>query len=429
MAYTGSYISHHGILGQRWGVRRFQNKDGSLTAEGRKRYGVPEHEGLEKSLGGKSANADSSVRITSEDRYRYRKEKIDNKPYKKKIEKEQRKGKEISQRRKDLEELYKKKGMSEEDAKVEAFKREKAEKFIKGIAVVAVAAAATYAGYKAARYIQGKSDYKISAGTVIQRIVKDPDEPENRAGYVSFEKTDKMMYRGMYGKQLKDSGWFGPQKVYNVETTANKDMKIAGDSVAKKVFNQLMKNDPEFKKDNAASQEQWDSRGGDAAPGRKSEYEKFNTRLVGAPSEESLRIRTKFYGKLKDLGYDGVLDVNDKKYSGYHSKKPTILFNMGEGVGQRKVSELDSDEIEKEYVKAGARVLGLIGAESLAKKAPIISLGAAAMALLSKKNIEDRDIKEIPKEQERRKKIINQYKKDHPGTQLSDKEILDMQLG
>lgn len=32
------YISHHGILGQRWGIRRFQNKDGSLTAEGRKRY-------------------------------------------------------------------------------------------------------------------------------------------------------------------------------------------------------------------------------------------------------------------------------------------------------------------------------------------------------------------------------------------------------
>ena len=32
-------ICHHGIKGQKWGIRRFQNKDGSLTAKGRKRYG------------------------------------------------------------------------------------------------------------------------------------------------------------------------------------------------------------------------------------------------------------------------------------------------------------------------------------------------------------------------------------------------------
>lgn len=32
-------LYHHGIKGQKWGVRRFQNPDGTLTAEGRKRYG------------------------------------------------------------------------------------------------------------------------------------------------------------------------------------------------------------------------------------------------------------------------------------------------------------------------------------------------------------------------------------------------------
>ena len=33
------YLAHHGILGQRWGVRRYQNSDGSLTPAGKKRYG------------------------------------------------------------------------------------------------------------------------------------------------------------------------------------------------------------------------------------------------------------------------------------------------------------------------------------------------------------------------------------------------------
>ena len=32
-------LYHHGILGQRWGNRRFQNEDGSWTPEGRERYG------------------------------------------------------------------------------------------------------------------------------------------------------------------------------------------------------------------------------------------------------------------------------------------------------------------------------------------------------------------------------------------------------
>lgn len=36
---SGYAIAHHGILGQKWGVRRFQNEDGSLTEEGRRRYG------------------------------------------------------------------------------------------------------------------------------------------------------------------------------------------------------------------------------------------------------------------------------------------------------------------------------------------------------------------------------------------------------
>lgn len=36
--YDTSFLCHHGILGMKWGIRRFQNKDGTLTEAGKKRY-------------------------------------------------------------------------------------------------------------------------------------------------------------------------------------------------------------------------------------------------------------------------------------------------------------------------------------------------------------------------------------------------------
>ena len=35
-------LEHHGIKGQKWGVRRFQNKDGTRTALGKKRESSPD---------------------------------------------------------------------------------------------------------------------------------------------------------------------------------------------------------------------------------------------------------------------------------------------------------------------------------------------------------------------------------------------------
>ena len=33
-----NYFYHHGIKGQKWGVRRYQNEDGTLTTAGKNRY-------------------------------------------------------------------------------------------------------------------------------------------------------------------------------------------------------------------------------------------------------------------------------------------------------------------------------------------------------------------------------------------------------
>jgi len=50
-------LMHHGIKGQKWGVRRFQREDGSLTSKGRSRYS--------DSFDGKSKSKKSSTKAVS----------------------------------------------------------------------------------------------------------------------------------------------------------------------------------------------------------------------------------------------------------------------------------------------------------------------------------------------------------------------------
>lgn len=54
-----SDLMHYGIRGMKWGVRRYQNKDGSLTTAGKKRRAKLEAE-LDK-LGGKKSDSDDSA--------------------------------------------------------------------------------------------------------------------------------------------------------------------------------------------------------------------------------------------------------------------------------------------------------------------------------------------------------------------------------
>lgn len=41
MYYQGDQLQHWGIFGMKWGIRRFRNRDGTLTDAGKKRYNKP----------------------------------------------------------------------------------------------------------------------------------------------------------------------------------------------------------------------------------------------------------------------------------------------------------------------------------------------------------------------------------------------------
>lgn len=46
--WEGDFLAHHGIKGQKWGVRRFQNPDGTLTEAGKKREQKNRYKALKK---------------------------------------------------------------------------------------------------------------------------------------------------------------------------------------------------------------------------------------------------------------------------------------------------------------------------------------------------------------------------------------------
>lgn len=61
-------LYHYGIKGQKWGVRRYQNKDGSLTAAGRKRQAKQEYNAERKAAKAKYQNAKRDISGSDSDR-------------------------------------------------------------------------------------------------------------------------------------------------------------------------------------------------------------------------------------------------------------------------------------------------------------------------------------------------------------------------
>lgn len=67
-------LYHHGVQGQKWGVRRYQNEDGSLTPEGRSHYGYSIREAGKKII--KSLKEKHASRSEQKKKNKQKKERI-----------------------------------------------------------------------------------------------------------------------------------------------------------------------------------------------------------------------------------------------------------------------------------------------------------------------------------------------------------------
>ena len=67
---TEDFLMHHGIMGMHWGERKYQNKDGSLTEEGRKHYGVGPAREFAKKVGATAKKASETISTAARKTFR-----------------------------------------------------------------------------------------------------------------------------------------------------------------------------------------------------------------------------------------------------------------------------------------------------------------------------------------------------------------------
>ena len=428
------FLMHHGIKGMRWGVRRFQNKDGSLTPAGKKRYDV-DIEGAKRNLekakqAEKQAKRDynrASLSYNYNTTYKaakkytdrmmkteWAKQDLRSEQIKQKLNAEQ---KAKSNHRLKLEQGYLDKGMTKEEAAVAAYKRERTEKIIAVTAGLTVAAAASYVAYK---QYDKRVDKFIDAGTTLQNISSNSNRGVSDAFYASMTKMDNTKYRGVYGDTIRSLG----NNVYETKIGITKNVKIASEKHAVEALSELVKSDAEYGKKlqvhlglvkgryNLPAQNKVIEKGLASLKQGKIDakvYDALNLTLCDHALPTSESINKGFYNKLLSKGYDAIMDVNDMKYSGFRSKKPVIVFNGSAKTAIQNVRELGKEEINKDKMKAFMDI-------AVRELTPTVAVAAASRgAIKASKKASDARLND---------RIVAEYRKQHPNTDLSYTEIV-----
>lgn len=396
-------LYHFGVKGMKWGVRRYQNEDGSLTSLGKKRDKMLSDRKTAKK------HSTTSNMVKAE----YSRREFEDAKTRLKLENQKKK----SKRQQDLEKKYIDQGFAKDEAEIKTYNRAKTETILKVAGGIALASAAAYVAYK---HYDKVTDRVFEKGSEIGRLTNNGSEPTNRAFYGFVNKHDKDRYEGLYGKTL---GANGP--VYRKAMRAAGDINVASPESARKVLKNMFDTDKQsfdvFKKniDAMASAVPPTTKKGKLWRKAKQEldsgkigdntYKAFNTTLV-LHTKEQQPINDKFYSAMKKAGYGAIRDVNDKENSGYFAKNPLIVFDTDK-INVEGFTKLGNDHIDSMFAKEQGKVAAHALANEYGPIGAVFATSMGAMKLLKRSN---------------ETKFVENYRKRHPESTLSNNEILKM---
>ena len=396
-------LYHFGIKGMKWGVRRYQNEDGSLTSLGKKR---------DKMLSDRKT-AKKHFTTSNMVKAEYSRREFEDAKTRLKLENQKKK----SKRQQDLEKKYIDQGFTKDEAEIKAYNRAKTERILKVAGGIALASAAAYVAYK---HYDKVTDRVFEKGSEIGRLTNDGSESTNRAFYGFVNKHDKDRYEGLYGKTLSANG-----PVYRKAMRAAGDINVASPESARKVLKNMFDTDKQsfdtFKKhiDAMASVVPPTTKQGKLWRKAKQEldsgkigdntYKAFNTTLV-LHTKEQQPINDKFYSAMKKAGYGAIRDVNDKENSGYFAKNPLIVFDTDK-INVEGFTKLGNDHIDSMFAKEQGKIAARTLANEYGPIGAAFATSIGAMKLVKRSN---------------ETKFVENYRKLHPESTLSNNEILKM---
>lgn len=242
---------------------------------------------------------------------------------------------------------YRKSGLNEEQVEQKLQKRLKNEK---RAALAVGAAVASYGAYKGAKFLKDEfGTQTFKKGDKINSVMGN-DIDFSRYFYAYDNKKDGLKYNNLRLKDLNNAGFKG----YRVTTEFTDNAKIASNRAAKKEFKRLINTDKEFRdsvKNNAKRSLRI-----------KSRYGSFNTHMPYADEAQW----NKFTSSMRKKGYSGIKDINDRKYSGYDSKNPIILFD------EKRMKQVGKKDIKVNSGEYNRQVGKMVVKQLTKENAPLI---------------------------------------------------------